>query len=381
MTLRICLQEPRLTTEMEYELILANIRQRPMRTFISVVGVALGVVLIIMVVGLSRGMLKEQGRRNSNVGAEIIFRRPGSVSFTSTSGLSMPIQYGLRLAQVDGVAAVSPLGQYLKQSGQGFGVELVDGIDYESYVRVSPIRVVEGTAFEREQDVIVDRVYARNKKVGVGSRVELFGRQFRVAGVYEPETGSRIKMRLDVMQRLVGSAERCTYFFVKCQDAALQDEVAKRIDAQLPGNQIIFVRDIPQLYERGSKALSVFLRVVIGVAVVVSTLVILLAMYTTITERTREIGILKSLGASRRFIIRTIQQEAIVISVLGVLLGYGVSVAGRFLVMRYTALLIEIEPMWMFYAAVVGIVSGFFGSLYPALRAASQDPIKAISYE
>lgn len=362
-------------------MIIANIKQRPMRTFISVVGVALGVVLIMMVVGLARGMLKEQGRRNSNVGAEIIFRRPGAVSFTSTSGLSMPVQYGVRLAEVDGVAAVSPLGQYLKQSGQGFGVELVDGIDYRSYVQVSQIRIAEGTAFEHEQDVIVDRVYARNKKVTVGSSVELFGKQFRIAGIYEPETGSRIKMRLDVMQRLLGSADRCTYFFVKCRDSALQDEVARRINSKLPGNQIIFVRDIPQLYERGSKALNVFLQVVIGVAVVVSTLVILLAMYTTIIERTREIGILKSLGASRRFIIRTIQQEAILISILGVLLGYGISAAGRFFVMRYTALLIEIEPMWMFYAAVVGIVSGFLGSLYPALKAASQDPIKAISYE
>src|SRR6185503_1481542 len=68
---------------MEDSLVTTNIRQRPMRTLISVVGVALGVVLIVLVVGLSRGMLKEQGRRSSNVGAELIFARP----IRSASGL------------------------------------------------------------------------------------------------------------------------------------------------------------------------------------------------------------------------------------------------------------------------------------------------------
>ncbi|MCS6886417.1 MAG: FtsX-like permease family protein [Acidobacteriota bacterium] len=366
---------------MEYELILANITQRPMRTFISIVGVALGVVLVVVVVGLSRGMLKEQGRRNSNFGAEIIFRRPGALSFTSTSGLSMPVQYGPKLAQIEGVSMVSPLGQYLKQSSQGFGVELVDGIDFPTYVRVSSIRIVEGGPFETEMDVIVDRVYSRNKNVVVGSKVEIFGRQFRVVGIYEPEVGARIKMQLDTMQRLLGAKERCSYFYVKCVDPALQEEVAKRINAQLPGNQIIFVRDIPVLYERGSKALNTFLQVVIAVALIVSTLVILLSMYTTIIERTREIGILKSLGASRSFIVRTIQQEAILISILGVLLGYLLAVAVREVVMQYTALIVDIELKWMLYAGLIGIISGFLGSLYPALRAAAQDPIKAISYE
>src|SRR5262245_10908880 len=99
---------------MNDSLVVNNVRQRPIRTLISVVGVALGVVLTVLIVGLAHGILKEQGRRNSNVGAEIIFRRPGNVgAISSSSVLSMPVQYGPRLATVPGVSAVTPVGQYL----------------------------------------------------------------------------------------------------------------------------------------------------------------------------------------------------------------------------------------------------------------------------
>src|SRR5688572_10943043 len=141
---------------MKDSLVATNIRQRPMRTLISVVGVALGVVLIVLVVGLARGMLKEQGQRNSNVGAELIFRRPGKFSITSSSALSMPVQYGPRIASVPGVEAVTPIGQYLKASDQGFGMEIIDGIDYESYVKVAGIQLREGRAFAGDDEVIID---------------------------------------------------------------------------------------------------------------------------------------------------------------------------------------------------------------------------------
>src|SRR5437868_4331129 len=116
---------------MSESLVAANVRQRPVRTLVSIVGVALGVVLIVMMVGLSHGMLHEQGKRNSNVGAEILFSRPGAYGPGTSAVLALPVQYAPRLAQVAGVKAVSPVGQYLKPSSQSFGVELVEGVDYE----------------------------------------------------------------------------------------------------------------------------------------------------------------------------------------------------------------------------------------------------------
>jgi putative ABC transport system permease protein len=110
-------------------------------------------------------------------------------------------------------------------------------------------------------------------------------------------------------------------------------------------------------------------------------LVILLAMYTTVTERTRQIGILKALGMSKSGIAWVIEQEAILVSVLGVAVGVGLTFVARFFIMRVTSLTIEIEPRWVIISFLVGIVGGSIGALYPALRAARQDAVDALSYE
>jgi putative ABC transport system permease protein len=128
-------------------------------------------------------------------------------------------------------------------------------------------------------------------------------------------------------------------------------------------------------------ALDIFIDVVVGVAAVISMLVILLAMYTTVTERTRQIGVLKSLGMSNAGVAWVIEQEALAVSVLGVLLGVVLTLAARFVVMRTTSLTVDIEPRWMLLSLAIGLLGGTLGALYPALRAARQDPVEALSYE
>ena len=156
---------------------------------------------------------------------------------------------------------------------------------------------------------------------------------------------------------------------------------AARISAKSPQDQILFTRDLPELYLTGVPALNVFLNVVVGVASVISMLVILLAMYTTVTERTRQIGVLKSLGMSKSNIAWMIEQEAIIVTFLGVVLGVTLTALARIGVMRTTSLIVEIEPKWVIISLVVGLIGGSIGALYPALRAARQDPVDALSYE
>ena len=110
-------------------------------------------------------------------------------------------------------------------------------------------------------------------------------------------------------------------------------------------------------------------------------LVILLAMYTTVTERTRPIGILKALGMSKTAIAWVIEKEALVVSFLGLAVGVLLTLVARFFVMRVTSLTIEIEPQWILMSLLVGLVGGSLGALYPALRAARQDAVDALSYE
>jgi len=373
---------------MSQSFVLSNLAARPARTIASLVGIALGVVLVMVTVGLARGELSDTGRRQKNVGAEIIFQSPGSLGASvSATPLVVPLAYCDRLRMIEGVRAVTPVGRYIRGGASGIGFELIEGIadqaqdGYVSYAEVSGIRIVEGHPLTSDDDVLVDRHYATSRKVGPGSRIELFNHTFRIAGIYEPESGARVKMRLSKMQELLAAPGKCSSILIKCQNPDEQEAVARRIDEMLPGNQIVFTRDIPSYYEKGVPSLNVFLRVVIGLALVVSSLVILLAMYTSITERTREIGILKSLGASRRFIVLTIEKEALTISLLGIVTGYIAAYLTKIGITTYTTLIVTFELKWMLAAAGIGLLAGMLGALYPALHAARQDPVKALAYE
>jgi putative ABC transport system permease protein len=123
------------------------------------------------------------------------------------------------------------------------------------------------------------------------------------------------------------------------------------------------------------------LRALVGLAAIVSALVVMLAMYTTITERTREIGVLKALGASRGFIVSLIEQEAFLISLIGLIVGFAVSLAAGYLIHRAYGLMFEYGWHWALVAAAIGVGGGLLGALYPAVRAASLDAVTALSYE
>ena len=129
----------------------------------------------------------------------------------------------------------------------------------------------------------------------IGSTIDIFERPFKLVGIYEPPGGGRIKIPLATMQDQVGSENRCNTILVACADPAQQEQVASCIKAPFPRRSgRPDARPGPELYMSSVPALNIFLKVVVGVATTISMLVILLAMYTTVTERTRQIGILKS---------------------------------------------------------------------------------------
>jgi len=362
-------------------LVFSNIAHRPARTAVSILGTGVGVLLIVFTVGLAHGVLHERGKRESNIGAEIMIRASGSIGIGGASPFRLQTSHAAEIARIPGVRAATPVGQILDSTDTGFGSRLIDGIDFDQYANLAGMTIREGRKLMTGDEAIVDPEWKDRRHAQLGDTVQLFKRPFKIVGVYEPPGGGRIKIPLTTMQEQEGAEGRATAILVACADPAKQDEVAARIQERFPETQLIFTRDLPELYATGVPALNVFIKVVVGVAAAISMLVILLAMYTTVTERTRQIGILKSLGMSKRSIAWVIEQEAIVVSVLGVAVGILLTLIARFAVMRVTSLTIEIEPRWMLISLAVGLLGGTIGALYPALRAARQDPVEALSYE
>jgi putative ABC transport system permease protein len=362
-------------------LVTSNIRQRPIRTLVSVAGIALGVSLVMLFTGLARGMSNDLQRRATNVRAELIFMRPGAVQLTSMTA-NLDTRYVDRLKVIEGVEQALPVMRHFSQGTSGIGIEQVDGLDWDAYAQMNGINIVEGRGPQGLNEVVIDETKARNNNLRVGGSFKPFGKaEYRIAGIYSPESGARVKMSLEAMQKALEAEGKCTFIFLKLRNPDQLQEVAQRIDQQLPGNTIQPTRDVFTSFEKSIPYLGVFLRVLVGLAAVVSSLVVMLAMYTTITERTREIGILKAMGASRGYIVGIIEKEAILISVIGLIAGFVVSLLAGYLIHRTYGLVFEYSWTWAIVAAAIGIVGGILGALYPAWRASNLDPVNALAYE
>jgi putative ABC transport system permease protein len=128
--------------------------------------------------------------------------------------------------------------------------------------------------------------------------------------------------------------------------------------------------------------LSRFIDIVIWISVVIGFLVIFQSMYTAVMERTREIGILKSLGASKLYVVRVILRETLLLAVAGIIVGIVISFAAAYGI-RYKMPTTQVQftSGWMLKAAIIAIVGAMVGALYPAFKAAQKDPIDALAYE
>src|SRR4029453_8782653 len=280
-------RSPRLQRLMD-SLVFSNIAHRPARTAVSILGTGVGVLLIVFTVGLAHGVLHERGLRESNMGAEIMIRASGSVGIGSAQ-FKVSTSHAQELAAIPGVLATTPIGQATDKSDSGFGFRLIDGIEFDDYARIAGIQIREGRKLMSGDEAIIDPVWKQQRHAELGGTIMMFERPFKIVGVYEPPGGGRVKIPLKTMQDQVGAEGRASAILVRCVDSNQQDEVAARILQRFPDDQLVFTRDLPEIYAPGVPALNVFIKVVVGVAAAISVLVILLAMYTTVTERTRQI--------------------------------------------------------------------------------------------
>jgi putative ABC transport system permease protein len=363
-------------------LVTSNLTHHPGRTLASVIGVAVGVILVVLTVGLVRGQLRNKGQRDANIGVEIMLRKGGQGLSLTSADMIISESDVEAVRAAPGVAEATPVGQNIEMGASGgLGIRQIDGIDFQSFAAASNLRIVEGQPLPQSGDVAIIDFKEASKGIKVGDKVRALGRDMTVVGIYEPEAGARIKIPLTTMQEVLGAPGKCSMIFVKCQNAAEQEAVAARILEKFPGYSFFLTRELPKLFASGIAPLNVFLNVVKGLATVISLLIILLTMYTTVAERTRQIGVMKSLGASKFWIAWVFEKEALLISLLGVVVGLAIAILARYALINGLGLNIDLEANSIIYSSVTGLGAGLLGALYPALRAASQDPVKALSYE
>jgi len=364
------------------KMVVANLTQRPTRSLITMSAIALEVTMILMVVSLFYGLLIGSRESQLGVGADLLVQPSGASALAGLSGAPISVKVGDVLKKVPHVAVAAPVIWAFSQKP----LEIVYGIDLATFDQLPPkFHYISGGPFQGPRDAIVDDYYAQMNHKKVGDTVDVLNNEFRISGIVPHGKGGRKFVPLETMQDLIGEQGRASVFYVKLDDPANLAAATKAIQA-LPGMEKFAVRSMQEYLSMMTPdnlpGFDLAIRIVIGVALVIGFLVIFQSMYTAVMERTREIGILKSMGASKWYIMNVILRETLLIAVVGIVAGILISlVTRRAITFEKPVLQLFWSREWVLRATAIAIVGALAGALYPAFKAAQRDPIEALAYE
>ena len=361
------------------KLVVENLKHRPVRTLLSIAAISIQVTMVLTLVGLSEGMLNEQARRARGVGADIVVRAPSS----SVINFSLNMDARIIPVIIEKQPHVAAAAGVLWQGTDMFNY--VTGLDLEQFNKLNGgFRFAAGGPFQSSDDAMVDSYYAQQHNLHVGGTVQVLNRSWRLSGIYEPGMLARLVVPLDKLQDLTASTGKITIVYVKLDDPARTEEVIAALQQKLKNYQIRSMADYTELYSVNNvPMLKEFIWVVIALGVLVGFLVVFLSMYTAVLERTREIGVLKALGASPGYVLNILLRETTVLAVAGSILGILLAYVTRFAITNviHGSLIQAIVYNWWPVTAGIALVGAILGAIYPGLKAARQDAIEALAYE
>ncbi len=354
------------------------------------------VTMILTLVGVSYGTLDASARRARGIGADVFVRPPGS-SAISLSSAPLSEKMVSVMAEEPGVALAT--GTMVQSMG---GFETIQGVDFPAINKMAStwrkpgdpekegFKFTEGTSFQEPDDIMVDEYYARQKKLHPGDHIKLINHDWRVSGIFESGKLARILAPIGTLQRLTGNEGKISAVYLKLTNANQADPFVTALKSKLnPGDpdhgyQVYTVEDfVSQLSVSNVAMLKDFIYVVIGIATIVGFIVVFMAMYTAVLERTREIGILKAVGAGPGYILNILFRETLMLAVLGTIVGIGLTYGTQWLIGHAVpaSLVQETVYKWWPISAAIAIVGAMLGTIVPAMRAVRQDATEALSYE
>jgi putative ABC transport system permease protein len=381
----------------------------------------MGITMLITMLGLSHGTLEEVADRVSSVNAELLVLPEGrSIIFTSGAPLSHKYQGIIQNVQLDGTPAVErAIPTFFHQVHLGGQEQKVFGVDRDEFKYFLGSRkwvagrlYDEGDRFKKvieskrsgqggydpesltdEQvqlgcEMIVDDRLAKAGRYHIGQQVEYMGRQFTIVGIFQAGAAGRVFVPIQILRHIQNAGiPWSSIYFVRLNEAirhrgdAAASAAAEAI-AKATRLRVIEKAAYERLLYQSFGQIYVFINFSSVVVLIFAVFFILLTTYTMVLERTREIGILKSLGAGRLFLIRQSISEALMLSVTGTILGIGLAYAAKYGIERFQPLLtVDVAPRFLLLGIAVGLVAGVFGSIYPAYRVTRLDPAVALSFD
>ncbi len=364
-----------------YRLVWENLKHRPVRTLLSAIFIGISVTLILTIVGLSKGVLDDVKERARGTGADIVIRPPSSTVLSFSGNMKGGEKITERVRQLPHVAIATGVLIEQPQIGQS-----IQGIDLDEFNAMSGgFTYREGGPFQGPDDMMVDENYAESKHLHAGSTLDLGnGKIWHIRAVVVPGKLSQLFTERKALQELYSARGDVSVIYVKVDQPANIPSVKADLSDLLEDYKVYTMEELISAMSIDNVSLvKGFINVVIGIAVIVGFLVVLLTMYTAVLERTREIGILKALGASPGYILGVLMRESILLSVCGSVAGIVMTFGTKWLVHKFAPPFLSqaIVYDWWLRAAGISLIGAVLGAIYPGLKAARQDAIEALSYD
>jgi putative ABC transport system permease protein len=243
---------------------------------------------------------------------------------------------------------------------------------------------MEGRPFRQSQEAIIDEFYAREKNLHAGSVVKILNRDWLVSGVFRGGKLTRMMLPKEILQDVTANTGKVSVIYVKLDDPSKTAEVIANFKQTLTDYPIYSMDELASQFSVNSlPELKAFIGVVVTLSVLFGFLVVFLAMYTAILERTREIGILKALGAGQNYVLGILLRETILLAAIGSVMGIALSYGTRWLIATFipASMTQAIVYGWWPIASGVTLGGALLGVLYPAIKAARQDALESLSYD
>ncbi len=365
------------------KLIFGNLVHRPLRSMISALAIALEVVMILSIAAIMFGILNGNRQQQLGTGYDMIARPASGSAILATSSASASVKIADVLRGLPHVEVVAPVAIKIVI---GTSVQNLFGIDYPSYNALKPFVYVAGGPPQGPYDLLVDDVEATNNHFHVDQSVPMLGHPFRIAGIVEHGKGARRYIPLNTLDDLEGSPGKASSFLLRTEDSPKYQQAVRQEILGTDGLNDWSVQTLEELLSlltpEHVPGFNIAIRVVIGIAIVIGFMVIFQSMYTAVLERTREIGILKSMGAGKGTIVSVVLRETGVLAIVGVILGILATLLMKMVLhVKAPAIGFELTGRWVVSAAAITLLGALLGALYPALKAARKDPIDALAYE
>jgi putative ABC transport system permease protein len=362
------------------KLVFANLKYRWVRTFLSALVVGVQIMMILTLIGLSRGLLKDSADRAQGTGADI-FLKPGSQGTMVLGSGQVDAKFLPFIAKQPHVTdAVGVLMQPVEV------ITAINGVDIPAFARLNGgFHYLEGGPPKAPDDLLVDEYYAKQNHLQVGQTVTILKHPWHLAGIVQSGMLAHLIVQLSRLQELTGNPGKISQILVKVDNPALTNQVVTQLNDAAKGNlQAISIADlVSQFSINNIPQLKIFITVVTVMTIFVGFLVVFLSMYTAVVERTREIGILKALGAKPFKIMDMLLREAIFLALAGCVFGIILAFVAKLAIMNTipASLTVIDVPDWWPRAALIALSGAILGAIYPGMKAARQDAIEALAYE